>query len=283
MKIIDLHTHILSPEVIRDRARYLERDGWFRSLYQNPKARLATADELVADMDRDGVDQAVTFGFAWADEGLCRASNDYVAEAIRRYPDRLIGFAVVNPRSGAAAIREVERCVELGFRGVGELLPDGQGYTLDEADVLDPLLNWLEEQGLPLLAHTNEPVGHAYCGKGCNTPEVVYRLAKRHPRATLICAHWGGGLPFYELMPEVRRVLARVYYDTAASPFLYDSSIFALAARIIRPKILFATDYPLLGYPRALRHLRAAELAEDDLARILGGNAEQLLWPPEQT
>ena len=282
MMVIDFHTHILSPEVIRERERYLERDAWFRALYQNPRAGMATADELVADMDRGGVDQAVTFGFAWADADLCRASNDYVAEAIRRYPNRLIGFAVVNPRSGAAAIREVERCIALGFRGVGELLPDGQGYTLDEEGVMDPLLHWLTAQGLPLLAHTNEPVGHHYHGKGCNTPEVVYRLAKRHPRARLVCAHWGGGLPFYELMPEVRRTLSNVYYDTAASPFLYDSSIFALAARIVGQKVLFATDYPLLGYQRSVSHVRAAGLVEGDLARILGGNAQRLLSPSDQ-
>ena len=48
-----------------------------------------------------------------------------------------------------------------------------------------------------------------------------------------MCAHWGGGLPFYALMPEVEDSLSNVYFDSAASPFLYDASVFPTVAGLV--------------------------------------------------
>lgn len=280
--LIDLHTHIFPPEIIRERERYLERDAWFGQLYANPRAKMATAEELLASLDEAKIDLAVTFGFAWADPGLCQLANDYVLEALRRYPGRLVGLAVVNPLHGAKALREMERCLELGCLGVGELMPDGQGYALDDVKVMEPLLSALAERGLPALVHSNEPVGHIYRGKGKMTPEAIYRLAERFPQVTLICAHWGGGLFFYELMPEVRQALRNVYYDTAASLYLYDDAIFRVAAQIVPEKVLFATDYPLLSQRRFLRRVQGVGLAPETLEQVLGGNAQRLFLLPMQ-
>jgi predicted TIM-barrel fold metal-dependent hydrolase len=128
MLIIDFHAHITAPEIIARRDEYLIRDAWFRDLYANPKARLSSAEDLISAMDRDSVDQAVVFGFGWRDMDLCRRDNDYVIESVARYPDRLVGFAIVNPQDSSEAVREIERCAMAGLRGVGELMPDGQGY-----------------------------------------------------------------------------------------------------------------------------------------------------------
>jgi hypothetical protein len=281
MKIIDFHTHIVPPEIIQKRTQYLERDRWFKLLYENPKSKLVTAEQLVAAMDRDGVDKAVTFGFAWADMGLCRLANDYVHDAVRRFPGRLIPYAVVNPLAGEEALLEMDRCASLGFQGVGELMPDGQGYTLADQAVLASLLTWLSEQAYPLLVHATEPVGHLYPGKGEDSLEAVYRLAANYPELQIICAHWGGGLLFYELMPEVRSTLTNVYYDIAASPFLYEKTILSVAAQVVPDKVLFGTDYPLIGYKRFLAYVRQAGLAKEDLSRVLGDNAERLLTKSE--
>ena len=56
----------------------------------------------------------------------------------------------------------------------------------------------------------------------------------------LVLAHWGGGLPFYALMPEVAESLSDVYFDTAASPFLYDAKVFETAASIVGPGHIMA-------------------------------------------
>ena len=273
--IVDSHTHVFPPEVIRRREAYRERDAWFAALYASPRARLASAEELVQAMDAAGVDVAVTFGFGWADPGLCRLANDYTLAAVRAHPGRLVGLAVVNPRT-SEAVAELERCATGGLRGVGELMPDGQGYALGDVETLAPVMEAAGALGWPVLTHTTEPVGHRYPGKGSPSLEGAVRLASRFPETTLILAHWGGGLPFYALMPEVRATLANVYYDTAASPYLYDDAIYPLIARLAGERVLFGSDYPLLEPGRLLGRVRAAGLPAEALAAVLGKNAARL-------
>ncbi|MFH1084285.1 MAG: amidohydrolase family protein [Chloroflexota bacterium] len=277
MQIVDAHAHVFPPEVIRQRAAYRQRDRWFGLLYANPRARLATADELVAALDAAGVGRAVAFGFAFADVGLCRACNDYTLDAARRFAGRLIPLAVTNPAAGAEGVAEARRALEGGARGLGELMPEGQGYSLDDAAALDPLMALARAAAAPLWVHVNEPVGHAYPGKGAQGPAEAYRLAVRYPENDLVLAHWGGGLPFYELMPEVRATLRRVYYDTAASPYLYAPEILAHVAAWAPHKVLFGSDYPLIAPSRALAYVRAAHLADEPLTKLLGANVLRLL------
>ena len=277
MLIIDFHTHITAPEIIARRDEYLVRDAWFRDLYANPKARLSSAEDLISAMDRDSVGQAVVFGFGWRDMDLCRRDNDYVIESVARYPDRLIGFAIVNPKSGREAVREIERCASQGLVGVGELMPDGQGYRLDDDKTMAPIVEVAMEHDMLLLTHCSEPVGHLYPGKGTVTPDEIIRFARLFPEASLVCAHWGGGAIFYELMPEIARLMRNVYYDMAASLFLYQDDIFSLAARWAPSKVLFATDYPLITPGRFIRRLEAARMPTATRRRMLGGNAWRLL------
>ena len=78
---------------------------------------------------------------------------------------------------------------------------------------------------------------------------------------------WAGRLA------EVRAALRRVYYDTAASPYLYTDTILCHVLAWAPDKVLWGTDYPLLGMDRFLRRVRAVGLGEDTLAKLLGGNA----------
>jgi len=275
--IIDFHTHITAPEIIARRDEYLVRDAWFRDLYANPKARLSSAEDLIEAMDRAGVDQSVVFGFGWRDMDLCRRDNDYVIEAVSRFPDRLFGFCIVNPATGAEAVREMERCGAQGLMGVGELMPDGQGYHLDDEKAMAPIVEAARALNMVLLTHCSEPVGHLYPGKGTVTPDEVIRFARLFPDTTLVCAHWGGGAIFYELMPEISRIMVNVYYDTAASLYLYQDSIFSLAARWAPGKVLFATDYPLISPGRFIKRMRSARMPTATLRRMLGGNAWRVL------
>jgi len=281
--IIDFHTHIFPPEVIRNKERFLEKEPWFRLLYSNPKARMATAEELVQAMDEAGVDAAVAFGFAWSDPGLCRLSNDYILEAIRRYPTRIIGFASIQPRAGHKAVREIERCIEGGMRGIGELMPNGQGFSLNDEVVMTPVAAAAIAYGVPLVVHTSEPVGHLYRGKGTISPSIVYNFIQHFPELTVVCSHWGGGLPFYELMPEVREVMVNVYYDTAASLYLYDDQIFPLVTGVLPHKVLFGTDYPLLKPGPFIERIKASGLSGEVLAMVLGENARRILKLPESS
>jgi hypothetical protein len=275
--IIDFHAHITAPDIIARREEYCVRDAWFRDLYADPRARLSSVEGLIASMNRASVDQAVVFGFGWSDMDLCRRDNDYVMQAVERFPDRLVGFAIVNPAVGAEAVRELERCAAGGLRGLGELMPDGQGFRLDDEAAMAPIVEAAVALGMILLVHCSEPVGHLYPGKGTVTPDEVIRFARLFPDATLVCAHWGGGTIFYELMPEIAGVMSNVYYDTAASLYLYRDDIFDLAARLAPGKVLFATDYPLLSPQRLIERMRAARMPVATLRRMLGGNAWRVL------
>jgi predicted TIM-barrel fold metal-dependent hydrolase len=276
--IIDFHTHVFPPRVKQKRSQYIERDPCFALLYDKKEAKIATAEELIESMDRAGIDASVIVNLGWMTHELCVETNDYILESIARYPKRLIGFCTVQPQSLDAAIAEIERCAQGGARGIGEMRPDIQLLDLEDEAIITPFMAAIKQHRLILLTHTSEPVGHDYPGKGIITPDVLYPFITRHPEVTIVCAHWGGGLPFYALMPEVPKALQNVYFDTAASPFLYQPQIYALASQLVgADKILFGSDYPLLPQARLLQEINATTLTDDEKSLIAGENARKLL------
>jgi len=276
--IIDFHTHIFSPRVKKDRRKYIDSDACFAILYSSPDAKLATADELIASMDKDGVDISVVLNIGWTTHELCVETNDYILESIARYPKRLIGFCSVQPKSLEDALDEIERCAKGGIRGVGEMRQDMQLLDLSDEGVMKPVIEAITKHNLILLTHASEPVGHKYPGKGDVTPDVLYPFITGFPNLTLVCAHWGGGLPFYALMPEVKKAMSNVFFDTAASPFLYSPEIYNQVIQLVgADKILFGSDYPLMAQNRLLKEIRSLDLPREMERLILSGNAQRLL------
>ena len=276
--VIDSHCHILPPGFQRRRAELLARDATFATLFAKEGATMATAEALIDAMDRAGVSRAVVMGMGWAGRALAQEANDYIIESVTRYPDRLTGFCSVNPAWGDGAVAEVERCASAGSKGIGELHPDTQGFDITDGLGLAPLMDAARRLGLPVVVHGSEPVGHQYPGKGRTTPDKLYRFIENFQDNTIVCAHWGGGLPFYALMPEVPEVIKNVYFDTAASPFLYGPQVVATVAGLVGAgKVLFATDFPLIRPERLLRQMVESGLDGAAQEAILGGNAARLL------
>ncbi len=276
--IIDFHTHVFPPRLVEERGAYVKRDATLSALFAGGEAPMATADELISAMDEAGVDAAVIMGVGWTDRGIAREANDYLLESAARYGGRLIPFCSVNPAWGDDALREIDRCAASGARGVGELHPDTQGFDLADSSLMDPFMGCLKSRNMALLTHSSEPVGHLYPGKGTVTPDVLMPFIERYPDVAIVCSHWGGGLPFYSLMPEVKRALSNAYFDSAASPFLYRASIYSLASKAARPgSILFGSDFPLLKPERLMKHIRAADISREERDGILGENARRLL------
>ena len=227
---------------------------------------------------------AVAMGIGWSDRGLAREANDYIIEVCRRHSEKLVGFCSVNPAWGKAAALEAERCAQAGLKGIGELHPDTQGFDLGDRDTMMPLAQVAGEHGLIVLTHSSEPVGHMYPGKGKTTPDILWHFIQNFPDLTIVCAHWGGGLPFYALMPEVAQALENTYFDSAASPFLYRPQIFATAASLLgSSRILLGSDYPLLSQDRLIKQVRECGLPSSDQDAILGGNASRLLGLSPET
>ena len=281
MVVIDAHCHIVPPSFRSRRHELVDADATFGALFARPESKLATAEELLEAMDRDGIDRAVVMGLGWVDRRTAAEANDYIIQSATVYPGRLTGFCSVNPAWGQEALRAAERCAAAGARGIGELHPDTQGIDITDRALMAPLMDLAHSLDLPVVVHSSEPVGHQYPGKGNTTPGKLYSFITNFPDNTIICAHWGGGLPFYALMPEVPGQLERVYFDSAASPFLYSPEIFRTVAALAgADKVLFASDYPLMSPSRPLRQLRSLDLPPEHQRLILGENAARLLDLP---
>ncbi len=277
--IIDFHCHILPPTFPHRHAELTDSDATYATLFPQSGGKMATAESLLKAMDDSGVGLAVVMGFGWESEALAIEANDYLIQAVNQYPERFVGFCSVNPAWGDDRVRaEVERCSAAGLKGIGELHPDSQGFDITDRVGMTALMELARSLAMPVVIHSSEPVGHQYPGKGMTTPDRLYCLIRNFPDNLIICAHWGGGLPFFGLMPEVPPELANVYFDTAVSPFLYKPEIFEVVCGIIgADKILYATDYPLIQHRRLIRQVESSGLDPDSKAAILGGNAGRLL------
>ena len=275
---IDFHTHLFPPDICHHRERYCARDPWFNELYGNMRVHMACAEDLIAEMDSSGVTASVAFSFAWTDLGLIEETNSYILDAMHRYPQRIYGMAVLQPLATSHALYELERCAQAGMIGLGELMPHGQDYRLSDIHLLTPLMEVVRRYQLLVLSHCSEPIGHIYPGKGnVSLPDIVTFLTA-FPDIRFIAAHWGGGLPFYTLMPEIKRITTHVWYDTAATIYLYRNSIFPVVADLVgADRILFASDYALLPQRRVMDHIIRSGLSMEAIAKVLGDNARQLL------
>jgi predicted TIM-barrel fold metal-dependent hydrolase len=275
---LDFHTHVFPPAFREDRARYFAREPAFAELYGSPKARLVGVEDLINHMDVVEVDRSVIFGFPWHNVETVRLHNDYVMEAVQRYPERLTGFCCFSPTLREASM-ETERCLLSGCRGVGELAVYGDGWTGEVVDALEDIMSIALAFEAVVLLHTNEPVGHQYPGKAPMTLGQVYQLVRQYSSNRIVLAHWGGGLPFYELMKrDVTETLKNVWFDTAASPYLYDPRIYRVVGTIAGfDKILFGSDYPLLSPSRYFNEMEEAGLSARERAQVSGENAARLL------
>ncbi len=261
-----------------NRERISGIDRTFRSLFADPIAKFAQVEDLITSMDEAGVDVSVCAGFGWTDPETARISNDYNLEAARTYSDRLVAFCSVNPLWGEDAVAEVKRCHAAGARGIGELHPDTQGFLNADLAALSPVFDTARKLEMPILMHASEPVGHGYPGKGTVTPDLLMALVNAFPDNAFIFSHFGGGLPFYGLMPEVMAALKNVYFDSAAFPFLYRPEVFDVVAKAVgADKILFASDFPLVTQKRALTGFDASGLNAQDSQGVRGANAAHVL------
>lgn len=273
MPILDAHTHLFPPEVIDKREEIAVRDAGFSILYRNPRAKMAHAGDLAVYMDSERIDKVVATSFPFRDPGLVRLVNDYLLECARLDP-RILPLAVVDGRDGEAALSEAERCLGKGACGVGEMAYYEKGLGGQELGTIEALADFLSHEGKPLLLHLNEQVGHDYPGKTSIDFNEVVRFVEAHPRLRIVLAHMGGGICFYEFMPEIAKIFSLVSYDLAAVPFLYGNAIYSFAAEFLSEKVLFGSDFPLLTLARYKPGLEG--IREEARGRILYENGRRL-------
>ena len=289
-RTVDAHTHYTPPGLVEQLVAAGDEPYW--QFLTTPDGRnqteqgFVTAERMVADMDAAGVDEAwLLAGYRQSERGT-REANDTVLGIAARSAGRIVPFVGIHPADPEAAIEELDRCRDLGARGVGELNPYAQGCTLDGPE-MSRIADTCAERGIPLTVHMSEEVGRFYFGKSTPRLGEYYEFAVRHPDLKLVLAHWGGGLVMFEMMPIVAAQLGHVRYDTAASPLLYPTSkIFPVALTCVpAEKILYGSDYPLritdgqaeAGFTPFLDEIDTLGLPSTTRTAILAGNADRLL------
>ncbi len=197
-----------------------------------------------------------------------RQCNDWAAEAVRRYPGRILCYAYVNPGYVREAQDEVSRCVEkLGFIGV-KLYND---YLATEP-VVWPVVEQAIRLRVPIVHHAGHttwlPAPQPRISDGGSFAE----LAARYPEAMLICAHVAGGGD-WEWTIKALRNAPSVYVDTSGS--VPDEGIVEMAARVLgAERLLFGCDMSMTA---GVGRIRAADLNDADRAMILGRNMQRIL------
>ena len=274
---IDTHVHVTPETISKNALKIGEKEPYFDLLSRTPHNRFATAEEIVAHMEEVGIQRSVVFGFSFRDMGLCQYVNDYVIEKVKQYPDALLGFISVVP-GHSQAVYEIERCYQAGLRGIGELFPAGQPFEISDLKDTKLFAECCMHYDLPVIVHVNEPIGHDYAGKTSTSFKEIESFVTHHPNLKIILAHFGGGIFLYEMMKEVKEKFKNVYYDHAASIFLYQPNIYGVMREVgVLDKLLFGSDFPLLSPARYEKSIAMSGLTLEEKKAFLGENAKRLL------
>lgn len=198
--------------------------------------------------------------------------NDEMLALQRREPGRVRTYAVVNPNAGAHALDEIARCVEAGAIGIKL----AASRRADDA-LLDPIAEQAARRGLPVLHHIWQHRRRDWPGQEASDAVELGRLAARHPRASFILAHIGGGGDWAHTMPAVED-LPNVYLDLSGSGIdrgMLDAAYAAVGAG----RLLWGCDLTMETGLAKLRALGVMGLPDDEMACVRWRNAARI-FPP---
>jgi predicted TIM-barrel fold metal-dependent hydrolase len=322
MRTITLEEHFASPAFLEGPGRGLKEQA------QKPASPIAKilgplcdlGDQRIAAMDAAGIDVQVLSltspGTEQLDAAaavpLARESNEFLAAAVRRHPDRFAGFAALPTAAPEAAAAELRWAVrEHGFKGA-VINGHVSGRYLDDP-FFSPILECAESLDVPIYLHPTPPpqpvidasfagfsplVTSLLAGAGwgwhIETALHVIRLIlggafDRHPRLQILVGHLGETLPF--MLPRLdavflktRTKLARplgaylrenVHYTF--SGFNFTPTFLDLYLQVGIDRILFSADHPYASMAQARTFLDQLPVSPADRDRIAHGNAERLL------
>ncbi len=293
--IIDAHTHAFPPRVIAARAEIAPDEPAFAEIYGSGDAAMATADDVLASMDAAGIERSVVCNFAWRSEALVEETNAYLLEAASKSAGRLIPFVSVHGGGRRAARRAATRRRRPRREAMTRARRSGRSRRRARAASGSygrsrAATTWrTATRRICWRGHRRRTTCRCWCTRAsrwvtrtrarqAGRSRRIEAFARAASGVTVIAAHWGGGLPFFALMPEVREALENVYFDTAASHLLYDAKVYRTVIDLVgADKVLFGSDFPLTSQAKALERTRAAELSATELDAVCGGNAARVL------
>jgi uncharacterized protein len=237
---------------------------------ETPTERMA---QLVRYADRLGVQRfilslGVPFVTDPSPEQL-RAANDQVLQALRPWPDRVFGFVYLNPNYLDFSLSEFDRCVRDGPM-IGVKLWVAKRCNAPE---LDPIVERATGIQAPILQHTWLKVGGNAAGE--STPFDFAELAKRHPKASLVCGHTGGD---WERGIRIVRSAQNISIEVAGSD--PTSGFVEMAVRELgAERVIYGSDAGGRSFASQLAKVTGAEIPEASRRLILGENLRRLLSP----
>jgi hypothetical protein len=212
--------------------------------------------------------------------GRGQVPNDEVLRLAAANPDVLIPFASVNPMRGADAVAEAERLIGAGVRGF-KLHPPLQQFHFNDRAAY-PFYEVLNAARMPVVTHT----GHSGIGTGMpggggvrlkyGNPMDVDDVAVDFPDMPIILAH--PSFPWQDEAISVCLHKRQVYIDLSGwSPKYFSPSLVQYANTLLKHKMLFGSDYPLITPDRWISDFDKIAIRDEVRPLILKDNAIRLL------
>jgi predicted TIM-barrel fold metal-dependent hydrolase len=213
--------------------------------------------------------------------GVPRRSNDEVAQFASDNSDIAIAFASINPHRGADGVREARRLVESGAVKGLKLHPPIQEFYANDR-IAYPLYEVFAEFRLPVVFHT----GHSGIGTGMRggggirqkygNPLPIDDVAVDFPDMPIIMAH--PSFPWQDEAISICLHKPQVYIDLSGwSPKYFSPTLVQYADTLLKHKVLFGSDYPMLTPDRWLADFAALPIRDEVRPLILKQNAVKLL------
>ncbi len=217
-----------------------------------------SAEELINRMDEANINKAIVFSFPE------QIDNNYIADSVKKYSKRLIGFATINPWLTNAE-DELKYAVEiLGLKGL-KLHPVKHGYSFDNHTILDPIFKMCSEYNLPIIAYGGANI--------LSSPNMFEEMAKTFPDVNILLAH-GGQMYETRSAIEVAKRQPNVYIETSS---MFARRITSLLNEQMLEKIIFGTDSPYGDFRLEVEKIKLVEPNEEKQKLIFYKTIEMIL------
>ena len=282
--MIDFHVHPLLVAEMRERYPELDRaashDGFFIA------SRAQPLETLLLELDVAGLEKAVLLPIdTLRTRGLASFTNEQIAELVAMAPDRLIGFASVDPLPPDAAGRLLQAVEELGLRGL-KLSPPSQDFYADDRQAY-PVYEQAQALGIPVVIHTGmswEPNARLAYGR----PLRLEPILADFPELRVVATHFGW--PWSLELAALAMKYPNLYIDTAAlyfdNPEDFIADLFrrqvslTLIERTLRYQVVFGSNYPRVEIRNMARAVRESGLSAATLRMLFHDNPLKLLGEP---
>ncbi|HEY4201172.1 MAG TPA: amidohydrolase family protein [Devosiaceae bacterium] len=270
--IVDCHVNLWKPEHVRE--QFATGTAYSRPGSVSPQADPDTTHKAMSE-----VDKAIVFTLRYGDSAGIDGDDEVTAEAVRKYPDKFVGFAAVDPRRADAMDLLVHAVEDLKLKGV-KFGPIYNGVSLLDPR-MEPIYKYCVANNLPLTMHMgttfaeNAPIEYG-------RPLAVDEIASRHPDLKMIMAHMAH--PWSEECIVVARKRPNVYCEVSALFYrpwqFWNTLIAAQEYRITeRDKIFWGTDFPFSNVRESIDGLRNinAQVEGTALPRVSQATIEAIL------